>query len=279
MATLRETYFNLVKENNKYLNRNVVLDILLDITKFKERLELYKHFDEQLPEKNKFDEIISRVKNGEPYQYVLGYSYFLGTKFNVNNDVLIPRQETEQLVVDTIVAIKNFFKEQKLTICDLCTGSGVIALSLKKQFPNSDVYATDISKEALNVGKLNSKNLELDVNFIEGDMCEPLLSLNKKFDVLVCNPPYIENVNQIDEQVFKYEPHLALLATPSTKYYEEVLSKHHLFMKDKYIMNFEIDEGMESQLMSLVEKYCKGAEFKMVEDLYNKSRFLYIIKK
>ena len=274
VPTNREVYFSLLKENNKYLNKSVIVSLLADASDFSDRMDLYTNFDKEVKNTERLFVNVDLVKKGIPFQYVLGYSYFLGNKINVNKDVLIPRQETEQLTVDTLVFIKNNFKEEKFTLADVCTGSGAIACAIEKEAPNAIIYATDISKEALKVAKTNVNKVKL----LEGNLVDPLIEKGIKLDVLVCNPPYIENEKNIDEQVYKYEPHLALLAKPGTKYYEEIFSKADKVMNEHYLMAFEIEEDMEKPLIELMNKYLDGATYRFHKDIYGKTRFLYIIK-
>ena len=274
MPTNREIYFSLLKENNKYLNKSVITSLLADANDFDEKMTLYAHFDDETKNVERLFNNIADVRKGIPFQYVLGYSYFLGNKVIVNKDVLIPRQETEQLTVDTIVYLKKMFTDEQIVVADICTGSGAIACALEHEMKNIKLYATDISKEALIVAKQNVKNVTL----IQSNLVDGLIEKGIKLDALVCNPPYIENVNNIDEQVFKYEPHLALLANPGTKYYEEIFSKAFKVMKEHYLMAFEIEEDMQEKLIELMNKYLEDVTYVFRKDIYDKTRFLYIIK-
>lgn len=275
MPTNREIYFQLLNEKHKYLNKNVIISLLADANGVDDRIVLYDNFDKEVPNYNSLLNKIELVKSGMPYQYVLGYTYFLGQKNVVNKDVLIPRQETEQLTVDTIVYLRKTMKENDFpVIADVCTGSGAIACAIKKAIPNAKVYGTDISLYALKVAKKNAKNVE----FLCGNLLQPLIDNKVKLDVLVCNPPYIENIKNIDKQVWDYEPHLALVASPATKCYEEIFKNAEKVMKDKYIMAFEIEENMEKPLIELMNKYLIGCTYCFRKDIYDKTRFLYIIK-
>ena len=274
MPTNREIYFSLLKENNKYLNKSVITSLLADANDFDEKMTLYAHFDDETKNVERLFNNVADVKKGIPFQYVLGYSFFLGNKIIVNKDVLIPRQETEQLTVDTIVYLKKMFKDEPIELADVCTGSGAIACALEKELKNVTLFATDISKSALAVAKKNVKNVTL----IESNLVDGLIEKGIKLDALVCNPPYIENVDNIDEQVFKYEPHLALLANPGTKYYEEIFSKASQVMKEHYLMAFEIEEDMQEKLIELMNKYLEDVTYVFRKDIYDKTRFLYIIK-
>ena len=275
MPTNREIYFQLLKENNKYLNKSVIVSLLADASNFEDRMILYSNFDKEVKDTEGLFNNISEVKNGAPHQYVLGYSFFLGHKIIVDKNVLIPRQETEQLTVDLIVFLKRFFKDDNsLVIADVCTGSGAIAVALENEIKNAKIYASDISTEALGVARQNVQKTEL----LQGNMLDPFIEKSIKLDVLVCNPPYIKNKNRIDEQVWKYEPHLALLADPGTKYYEEIFKNADKVMNEHYLMAFEIEDDMEKPLIQLMNKYLDGVTYRFHKDLYNKTRFLYIIK-
>ena len=275
MPSNRELYFQLLKENNEYLTKSVIVSLLMDASDFVDRMVFYSHFNDEVKNPAKLAQNVAKVAHGEPLQYVLGYSYFLGNKVVVNKSVLIPRQETEQLTVDTMVFIKNNYqKDEKIVVADVCTGSGAIALAIENEIPNADVYATDISKEAIEVAKKNCQRTTI----FEGNLVDPLIKNNVKVDVLICNPPYIENEKNIDEQVYKYEPHLALVAKPGTKCYEEIFSKADQFMKEHYLMSFEIEEDMEKPLIALMNKYLDGVTYRFHKDIYGKTRFLYIIK-
>ena len=278
MPTNREVYFELLKKNNEYLTKSTIVTLLMDASGFDDHMKFYSHFNDEVKNYAILKQNAERVANGEPLQYVLGYAYFLGDKYTVNPDVLIPRQETEQLVIETSLYIKKLFSgEEDFILADVCTGSGCIAASLKKQFKGSKVYASDISKECLKVASQNTQ--DLDIELLEGNLLDPFIERGIKLDVLVCNPPYIGDVKTIDEQVYKHEPHLALLANPSTKFYEELFQKMPEAMNEiHYLAAFEIGEDMDEELTNLVEKYFKEVRYKIAKDMYGKSRFLYIIK-
>lgn len=275
MPTNRDIYFKLLNEDHKYLNKNVIISLLAEASGYDDRMVLYANFDKEINNIDHLYNNIDQVKKGVPYQYVLGHTYFLGNKIVVNKDVLIPRQETEQLTVDTIVYIKKAFANGETpVIADVCTGSGAIASAIEKEIPNSKIYGTDISLYALKIAKKNVRKVEL----LCGNLLEPLIDKKVKLDVLICNPPYIENIKNIDKQVWDYEPHLALIASPATKCYEEIFRDAEKVMKEHYLMAFEIDKDMEQPLIELMNKYLIGCTYRFHKDIYNKTRFLYIIK-
>jgi len=278
MPTNREVYFNLLKSNNKYLTRLVIKSLLNDANGFWDEISLYKSFD--LP-CNNYDDLIKkieRVKNGEPFQYVLGYANFIDQYFEVNPHVLIPRQETEELVIGAKLLIEKAFPTSiNLSIADICTGSGCIGITLKKYFPSAVVYGTDIDNECLKVARRNAKMSE--VIFLRGNLLDPLIQEGIKVDVIISNPPYIQNHEEIDEQVWKFEPHLALLAKPSTFFYEEIIKKADEVLNENGLLLFEIGEDMEKPLAEIVDKYYPNAKVIFSKDIHNKLRFLYIIKR
>ena len=278
MPTNREIYFDLLKKENKYLTKSVIVDLLMDASDFDDRMKFYSHFNDEVKNTAKLNQNVEKVANGEPLQYVLGYAYFLGEKYKVNKDVLIPRQETEQLVIETTLYIKKLFNgEEDFILADVATGSGCIAGAMKRQFKGSTVLASDISKDALVVAKENLEDLSIEL--LEGNMLDPYIEKGIRLDVLISNPPYIDDIKGIDEQVFKYEPHSALLAHPSTKFYEEMFIKMPQVMNETHFLaTFEIGEDMEEALTDLVEKYFDNVRYKIGKDMYGKPRFLYIIK-
>ena len=270
MPSNREAYFEAIKLG---ISKPIVYFALQEVNGFN-NLELTTKFEEEIKNYSLFKESIDRYLCGEMIEYVFNKAYFLGSSFYVDKNVLIPRQETEQLVLETEKMIQEMFDGQ-IDIADVCTGSGVIGLSLEKLLPEHKYFLSDISKEAIRVAKKNAEGLD-NVDFLEGDMLKPFIDKNIKLDVIVCNPPYIEDINTIDEKTFSQEPHLALLASPSTKFYEELLKNAPLILKKKYLIAFEIGEDMKESLEVIVKKYCPEDEFFFQEDIYGKTRFLFI---
>lgn len=277
--TYRELYFNLQKRKSKYLNNTAIKTLLQDDGNFSDFFNLINHFDEQVKDVDKIESNIVRIEAGEPLQYVLGYAFFVNSNYVVSKDVLIPRQETEELAVATLKTIvKMFGKEPKIKIVDIGTGSGILGIYLKEYFPNSSVICTDISENSLQIAIINAKNHHVEIDFRQGDMLEPIKD-EKDVAVIISNPPYIGDESTVDPQTLKYEPHLALFATPKTKYYEIIMSTiDSQILADKYLLAFEIGEDMEEELTHLIETKYKGIMYKFEKDIYGKTRFLYIIK-
>lgn len=225
--------------------------------------------------KENLDEAIERYKNGEPVQYIIGNVNFYGNTIKVNKNVLIPRFETEELVEKTIKRIKNKF-DQQINILDLCTGSGCIAITLKKEV-NSNVIASDISTSALEVAKENIKLNNVDIKLIESNLFS---NINDKFDCIISNPPYISYDEEIDELVKNNEPNIALYAPNNGLYfYEEILKNIQNYLNDKFIVAFEIGYKQGNDLIKIADKYLNNVNILVEKDLQGRDRFLFIESK
>ncbi|MBR4830374.1 MAG: peptide chain release factor N(5)-glutamine methyltransferase [Bacilli bacterium] len=218
------------------------------------------------------EDAIKRLENGEPVQYIVGNVDFMGNIINVNPSVLIPRFETEELVSETIKRIKSTFNT-KIDILDLCTGSGCIAISLAKEI-DSNVTATDISKDALEVAKNNSKLNNTNITFINTDL---YTGINNKYDVIISNPPYISKDEEIMDIVYKNEPNIALYAdNDGLEFYERILKDIKSIIKDKYIIAFEIGMTQYDRIKSLKELYLPEASIECKKDLQGRDRMVFI---
>jgi len=232
-----------------------------------------KEYLKKYVEPSKLEEAIKRLENGEPVQYIVGNVDFYGINFKVNKNVLIPRFETEELVEKTINYIKQYLNK-KVDIIDLGTGSGCIAITLKKEI-ECNMDALDISSSALEVAKENAKLNDVEINFINDDMLNPL---NKKYDVIISNPPYISYDEEIMDIVKNNEPKLALYAKNNgLYYYEELIKNADKYLKEKSILAFEIGYMQGDYLKEYSKKYYKNSIIKIEKDLSGKDRFLFII--
>ena len=274
MPTIKEKYFELKKMNSTYLTENVIRSLLISVNNFKSNEELSLNMEKPMQNIDIFDNFVRRVLSGEPYQYVINSSSFCHLDFYVDSRVLIPRNETEELTLLVIDEMKKRHLESS-RVLDVCTGSGCIAISINKEFPNTKVIGTDISSDALEVARINNEKLNTNVAFLNGYLVDPVLELNK-FDVLVSNPPYILDESTVDKATLDYEPHLALFANPNTKYYEKIISSIPYIMKDHSFIAFEIENGMEKTLPHIIEKYLPHASYTFKKDIYGLYRFLFI---
>ena len=220
---------------------------------------------------------LEALKENKPIQYVIGNVNFYGLKFIVNKNVLIPRFETEELVEQVVEYAKNLNKD-KIKILDLGCGSGAIGLTLKSILKDSEVTLTDISKEALEVAKLNANNLNLDVTFIESDWFSNV-GLDK-YDIIVSNPPYIRIDEEIEEIVRDNEPFLALYGgIDGLDCYRKILANVKPYLNDKFLIAFEIGESQKEEIYDIVDKYLKDVEITCKKDLYGRNRMIFVRNK
>lgn len=219
-----------------------------------------------------FINALKRLKTHEPIQYVLGKTSFMDLEFKVNSSVLIPRPETEELVR---LMLKEDLDGKE--ILDIGTGSGCIAISLAKNLPNSKITALDISKDALEVAKENAKLNNVSIDFINADIFK--YDSNKKFDVIVSNPPYVTESEKalMKQNVLDFEPELALFVEDSNylKYYKQIVkfSKKNLFKNGKLFL--ETNEGFKNEIKKLLHKNM-FYKIDLLNDIYSKFRYIKI---
>ena len=277
---------------------------ILDLNNFQQRqsadLELS---DENI---NKFHQIISELKTGKPYLQILGETEFYGMTFFVDENVLIPRPETEELLEMAIKEIKRYvsrieyihlrskqtdFKwteqakyppsqEQELKrvkILDIGTGSGIIPLVLKKHFPEAEITSIDFSEAALKTAKKNAEFHQLDINFIHADYLS--LDFNQNFDVIISNPPYIgiDEENEIADSVKKFEPTMALFSPTSDAliFYRKIAEDSKKYLNENGLLFLEINQRLGKET---VELYKDFSQAELIKDLSENDRFIFGIK-
>lgn len=261
--------------------RETVMAYLVELSQ-QERYNLYANFREEMPEdlRNSFEAGMARILKQEPMAHVLGYSWFYGYKFIVNEDVLIPRPETEELCANILARMDQYFSKNETIYCvDVGTGSGAIAITLCKEEPHVHMMATDISQEALVTARKNAQMNEADVQFMAGDMLQPLIEKNIRVDVLVCNPPYIPREEKMEKSVVDFEPHVALFGgEDGLKFYREIFADCQKVLKDKAFMAFEMGWDQRERMSQLVEKTLPGWKYEILKDMNGKDRMLFVYR-
>ena len=218
---------------------------------------------------------INALEEGKPIQYVLGNVNFYGNTFYVNENVLIPRFETEELVEKTTNYINKYFTNP-VDIIDLGTGSGVIGLTLEKKVSTNSVDLIDISKEALEVTKKNCELLNSKANLILSDMLENIPTDNK-YDIIISNPPYIKDDEEIEDIVKNNEPHQALYGgVDGLDFYKQILSNIKDYLKERSLIAFEIGYTQRNDIKQLVKETLPEAKVLIEKDLSDKDRFIFI---
>lgn len=254
-------------------NAKILLAELLN----KNPLELLNYLDYKvnIELSNKYKEELLALKNGKPLQYVIGNVNFYGIKYYINENVLIPRFETEELVENTINYIKKYFN-YPIDIVDLGCGSGVIGLTLEKKISTKSVDLIDISPKALTVTKKNIINLNSRANIMENNFLE---NINKKYDVIISNPPYIKTDEQIENIVKENEPHIALYGgIEGLDCYKEILKNINNNLKEKALIAFEIGSSQAQDLIKLINIYLTNVKIIVKKDLSGRDRMLFIFK-
>lgn len=250
------------------LARFLLMYMLDEMREFNENLALeLTEEDEQ-----KYFQLINKhIKDDTPLSHLVGFEYFYDRKFKVTSDVLSPRMETEELVYKVI----DYIRKNNLTnikILDLCTGSGIIGITLKKELEEFDVkiLASDISSRALTVAKENASSLEADISFVESDLFS---NIKDKFDIIVSNPPYIahDDKKTIKENVLNYDPHLALFADEEGMYfYRNIVEKARQYLTEKGIIFFEIGYNQKEKINILGKN--NGFETVVYKDINGRDR-------
>lgn len=234
----------------------------------KEYLKKYLHEGED------YEAALKRLINGEPVQYIVGDVNFYGNLIKVNKNVLIPRRETEELVEKTTNYLKNYFPGCK-KILEIGTGSGCIAITLKKLFPKVNIIATDISEKAISVAVDNSLLNGVEVEFLKSDLFK---NVNGKYDCIISNPPYIAYDEPIMDIVKNNEPHEALYAEKNGLYfYEEILKQAKPYLNEKFIIAFEIGETQGNNISQMAAYLFPKAKVILEKDLQHLDRFIFVI--
>lgn len=224
-----------------------------------------------------FSLIDKHIEKNVPLSHLAGFEYFYDRKFKVTKDVLSPRMETEELIYKVIEYIKSINKNN-IKILDLCTGSGIIGITLRKEleFESLEVVASDISEEALKVAKENAIMNETEVKFIQSDIFE---NINEKFDIIVSNPPYIAYNDKItmEDNVLNYDPHLALFAEEDGMYfYREIVENAKEYLEEDGLVFFEIGNDQREKILKLANE--NGFKAEVYKDINGRDRMAILVR-
>ena len=239
------------------------------------------NLSEQLSKENEekyFSLIEKHIKEDVPLSHLVGFEYFYDRKYKVTKDVLSPRMETEELMYKVIEYVKASNKN-KFKILDLCTGSGIIAITLKKELEqvSVDVIASDISEEAIEVAKENAQSHDATIKFIKSDIFN---NIDNKFDIIVSNPPYIDRKDEVTMQdnVLKYDPHLALFAEEEGMYfYRKIIEQANDYLNENGVIFFEIGYDQKDKIIKLADMNGYSAE--VYKDINGRDRIAFLVRK
>lgn len=225
----------------------------------------------------RFWSLIEEHSTGKPVQYIIGSEEFYGRTFKVNEHVLIPRPETEELIVETTSRMKRMFTDHsQLNLADIGTGSGAIAVTMKSEVPALLVTATDISFKALEVAQLNATELGAQITFKQGDLTAPIS--NEKWDIVLSNPPYIshDEAPTLSDTVLNYEPHNALFADDEGLHlYKRLAEELPALMNRPALIGLEIGYTQGPAVQSYFQKSFPTAQVNIVKDINGKERMIF----
>ena len=238
----------------------------------------FAHQELLISDEEELQEITSELKTGKPYQQILGHTEFYGKKFFVDENVLIPRPETEELVELAKIEIQNLkFKIQNFKILDIGTGSGIIPITLRRFFPNSEVSAMDISEKALEIAKKNADFHKKEINFIKKDYLNTELTEN--YDIIISNPPYIgiDENPEIEDSVKGFEPNIALFSPTSDAliFYRKIAKDAEQFLNENGMIFLEINQKLGKETLELFQNF---SESQLIKDLSGNDRFIFAKK-
>lgn len=264
----------LLKENNIDNSSSIARVLLANIlNKPKEYLAINDKEEVKEIILENYNKQLQQIINGYPLQYITHSQEFMKLNFYVDENVLIPQPDTEILVEQVFKIYNEKYSGKKVKILDLCTGSGAIAVSLKKYIELADVTAVDISSEALEVAKRNAKDNNVAINFIESDMFS---QIKDKYDIIVSNPPYIESkiLKELPKDV-QNEPVIALDGgEDGLKFYREISQKAHIYLKNDGFLVVEIGYNQKQSVIEILTNEKKYRNIEAIKDLSNNNRVI-----
>ena len=261
------------------LEETAVKSLLLEAS-LKTPTELYLILENEAPleiEKKYLELLNEYTVKKRPIQYILGYAYFYGYKILVNEGTLIPRWETEELANNILIYYDRLFKGKKIKVLDLGTGSGAIAIALSKEEPNMEVYASDISKDAIDEAKKSASLNDAPIDFRVGSWFSPFE--NEKFDIIVSNPPYLRETEYVEDIVKNNEPDVALYGgEDGLKFYRDILKDARKYVNEKFVIGFEHGYDTKDELNKIIKTYFDDCMIINLKDSMDRDRMTFIIK-
>ena len=257
-------------------------DILIQFVLNMDKMQLIINQENEVSKENEniYLTYIEQVISGKPVQYITNEQEFMNLKFYVDENVLIPQPDTEILVEEAIKTIDEIRPEKNIKVLDLCTGSGAIAIAIKKYAEDAkkqiEVYASDISEEAIKIAEKNAKRNDVHINFILSDMFQKMQE--KDFDIILSNPPYIETqtISSLSKEV-QYEPHMALDGgEDGLEFYRVIAENAHEYLNENGSILLEIGYNQKKKVMQIFEEAKKYSNIRCIKDLSDNDRVIKI---
>ena len=247
---------------------------------YPEAIDTLYHKDDEFTQKEKFEADFAKLLQGMPVEYVINEATFLRNKIYVDSRVLIPRMETEELIANLSERILDYYDPRNyLVVADIGTGSGAILCALRHLFPNWVLLGNDTSDAALEVAEKNVSDHKVRATLFHGRSLEPYIESHTNLDIIISNPPYILNKDEVQDSVKSYEPAEALYLDKQHSVYEEIFRDYRKVKKGTLLMAFEIGYDLEEYLTDLMKRYLEDYEYEFVSDLNGLTRFLFVFCK
>ena len=277
MATLIDIYNNTInslhhKDNCAYYIRK----ILMHINGINSDAEFYLRADENIADLRLFTSYFNRFLQGEPLEYILNECPFLAEKYYVDNRVLIPRVESEEVVLIAVKFAKEIFKNRPIEIADICSGSGVLSIAFSKLYPTQDIVMIDIDAKTLDVARINAKKNSITATFYQGDVLDPLINNQRKVDLILSNPPYILHENEIDQSVINYEKRHFLIDREPLYVYKKIFDNALKIKKNKLLIVMEIGYDTKELLRKMLIENYPNFSYIFLQDINKKDRILVV---
>ena len=273
--TLYEVYKDSVKKlSNPDTDEIAVRILLCHNNGIKSMSGFYIHKDENIKDFPAFSKQFDEFLSGKPIQYILNETEFLGMNFYVDERVLIPRQETEEVVTQAYLRALQKYGDHVINVADICCGSGVMGITLAKKLKVRYLFMSDISSDAIDVSRKNAENLGVIANFFTGNACDELVKAGAKVDLLVANPPYILNRAEVDKSVLDHEPHIALFADEKLSVYRDIFKALPKLKNKELLCVFEIGYDLKDKLTEIIKETLRNVTFGFVKDINGKERIL-----
>ena len=281
MPKVKDVYQKAVSEGREFdVPSQDIRTLLAYLQNYSEPIDVILHGDDEVKNLEDFQDRFERLKKNEPVEYVINQADFLGQKLYVDERVLIPRHETMELVSKITEVISSYYDPRHyLVAADIGTGSGCIALALKRFFPNWLLNASDVSEGALEVARKNFREAGVNINVLHGPSLKPYIEAKMNLDIIVSNPPYILNHDEVQDSVKDFEPSCALYLDKESSVYEEIFRDVYQVKKGSLFLAFEIGYDLKDYLESLMKQYLKDYEYEFMEDLDERLRFLFVYLK
>ena len=273
--TLKETYNSLLDNLKEQNIPEIELRMLLcEVNGIEDMSSFYLKNNEPVKDEELFQSYLARLLSGEPVQYIINKAYFYGSTFYVDQNVLIPRMETEELVQAALKEIKSHYPNPK--VIDIGTGSGCIIISLAKN--TFGTYAgIEISRPAIEIAKKNAELLKANINFYESDLLQETIKRKERYDIIIGNPPYIINKKEIDKRTIEYEPKNALYPDKDVyEFYKDLLLQSRLVLNENGMIMLEIGYDMKDKLEAIAKDVYPNKNVEFIKDINDKYRIIKI---